>query len=166
MSTEHPSTPLGAGDADLEYGPTPPDAKYEHTDIDADVGYRFALWLAVAMVLSFGIVYGTFVVFERQAAAADAAAQRFPLARDLERPRPTPALQTEPFRDISSLRQAEAERLNSYGWVDKDAGVARIPIDRAMEMMLQRGLPVRPDPPADASLAPQDSSSGRTTGPR
>jgi hypothetical protein len=147
---------------DLEYGPTPPGAKYEHTDIDPAVGYKFALWLAVSMLLSFAIVYGTFVFFERGQAAADAAAQKFPLAVD-DLPRPTPALQTEPFRDVHTLRQGEAEKLNSYGWVDKEGGVARIPIDRAMDLVLQRGLPVRPDAANETRVVTQDSSSGRTT---
>ena len=62
MSTEHAhaSTPIGAHEPDLEYGPTPPGAKHEHTDIDPAIGYKFALWLTVAMVLSVGIVYGAF----------------------------------------------------------------------------------------------------------
>lgn len=166
MSTEHPSTPLGASGPDLEYGPTPPGAKYEHTDIDPAVGYKFALWLAVSMVLSFGIVYGTFWYFEREQVAADKAAQKFPLAVD-DLPRPTPALQTQPFKDIHMLRQGEAEKLDSYGWVDKEGGVARIPIDRAMDVVLQRGLPVRPDSPEDGrNVVTQDSSSGRTVVPR
>jgi hypothetical protein len=159
MSTESEESRVKSAEHS-EYGPTPPDAKYEHTDIDPAVGYKFALWLSVAMVLSFGIVYGAFWFFERQASSANQAAQQYPLAKDFERPQPTPALQTQPFKDIATLRQGEADRLGSYGWVDKDGGVARIPIDRAMEVLLQRGLPIRPDAPAGAKNA-QDSSSGR-----
>jgi hypothetical protein len=160
MSTDRVTEP------DLEYGPTPPGAKYEHTDIDPAVGYQFALWLAVSMLVSFAIVYGAFVFFEREQVAADSAAQKFPLAVD-DLPRPTPALQTQPFGDIHMLRQGESEKLDSYGWVDKEGGVARIPIDRAMDVLLQRGLPVRADAPAEATnLVTQDSSSGRTVVPR
>lgn len=163
MSIEH------VRDEDLDYGPTPPGAKYEHTDIDPAIGYKFATWLTVAMVLSFAIVYGTFWFFERQAKSAGATAQQFPLAQPqpggerTERPRPTPALQTQPFLDIYSLRQGEADRLSTYGWVDKEGGVARIPIDRAMDAVLQRGLPVRPAPADAVNVVTQDSSSGRTT---
>ena len=175
MSTEHPSTPPGASvhDADLEYGPTPPGAKYEHTDIDPAIGYRFALWLSVAMLLSFGIVYGAFWLFERQERAAAETAQQFPLAAQppaadgrpaprTARPQPTPALQTQPFMDVYTLRRGEAEKLTTYGWVDKDGGVARIPIDRAMEIIVQRGLPVRTDAADATNVVVQDSSSGRT----
>lgn len=174
MSTEHPSTPLGASETgpDLEYGPTPPGAKHEHTDIDAAVGYKFALWLAVSMVLSFAIVYGTFWFFERQHDEASAASQTFPLAgqregaEPVQREQPMPALQKQPFQDIHSLVQREAARLNSYGWVDKEAGVARIPIDRAMDVVLERGLPVRTDAGDAVNVVTQDSSSGRTVVPR
>jgi hypothetical protein len=152
---------------DLEYRETPPGAKYEHTDIDPAVGYQFALWLSVSMLLSFAIVYGAFWFFERRQTAADNVSRRFPLAVDYARPQPTPALQTQPFRDIHTLRQGEIEKLNSYGWVDQGAGVTRIPIDRAMDVILQRGLPVRPDSPANSTnVVTQDSSSGRTVVPR
>jgi hypothetical protein len=150
-----------------EYGPTPPGAKYEHTDIDAAIGYKFAIWLAASMLVSLAIVYGALWFFERRATRANQAAQQYPLAADFERPRPTPALQTQPFMDVYMLRQGENDRLTSYGWVDKDGGVARIPIDRAMEVILQRGLPVRPGSPADAkNVVTQESSSGRTVVPR
>jgi hypothetical protein len=47
----------------------------------------------------------------------------------------------------------EEKTLHSYGWVDQRAGVVRIPIDRAMELVAQRGLPTRPQagavPPSD-----------------
>jgi hypothetical protein len=168
MSTKHvnPSPSLGAGEGDLEYGPTPAGAQYEHTDIDPGIGYKFALWLAAAMMLSFGIVYGAFWFFERQERAANTATERFPLAKDYLRPTPTPALQTQPFKDLYMLREEEAKKLQSYGWVDKEGGVTRIPVDRAMEVMLQRGFPVRTDAPPPVGGVVQDSSSGRTVAPR
>jgi hypothetical protein len=159
MSTEH------LNEGDLEYGPTPEGAKHEHTDIDPAVGYKFAMWLAVSMLISAGIVYGTFWFFEGRHESANAVAQKYPLAVGQTKQPPTPNLQTQPFQDIYTLRQSAETRLGSYGWVDKDGGVARIPIDRAMELMLQRGFPVRQDG-APAGNVVQDSSSGRTTAPR
>ena len=79
---------------------------------------------------------------------------------------PSPNLQTQPFKDVYQLRQGENEKLTSYGWVDKDGGVTRIPIDRAMEVMLQRGFPARADGGNGAERRAQDSSSGRTMVPR
>src|SRR5687768_13590247 len=110
MSTEHarpstplgasPSTSLGASEQDLEYGPTPAGAKYEHTDIDPAVGYKFASWLAVAMLISAAVVYGAFWFFEGQRQTADTVARKYPLAVGQDRLPPTPNLQTQPFQDI------------------------------------------------------------------
>ena len=161
MSTEHVS------EHDLEYGPNPPGAQYEHTDIDPAVGYKFALWLSVAMFISFGIVYGTFWFFEGREKAANAAAQKYPLAASVPRKEPPgPNLQKQPFKDIYTLRQGENEKLSSYGWVDKDGGVTRIPIDRAMDVMLQKGFPARAEGGNALNVVTQDSSSGRTVVPR
>jgi hypothetical protein len=160
MSTEHVS------EHDIEYGPNPPGAKYEHTDIDPAIGYKFGLWLLVAMILSFGIVYGAFWFFERQERSANAQAMKYPLAVGQHKEPPAPNLQTQPFRDVYQLRQAENEKLSSYGWVDKDGGVARIPIDRAMEVMLQKGFASRPAGGDALNVVTQDSSSGRTVVPR
>lgn len=52
---------------------------------------------------------------------------------------PAPRLQVDPALDIYDHRQAEEKVLGSYGWVDEKAGVVRIPIARAMELLAQRG---------------------------
>jgi hypothetical protein len=156
MSTEH----------DPEYGPTPAGAQYEHTDIDVAIGYNFAVWLAVAMVLSLGIVYGVFWLFEGQKAATDASVQQFPLAAGQEQAPPSPRLQTQPFMDIYRLKQEQNEHLNSYGWADKANGTVHIPIERAVEITLRQGLPARGEEPDVAGQTVQDSSGGRTSAPR
>jgi len=160
------STNEHASEHDVEYGPTPPGAQYEHTDIDTSVGYKFALWLVVAMLISVAIVYGTFWFFENQSQAADAAVQKYPLAAGQERNPPTPNLQMQPFKDIYVLHEGEAQKLGTYGWVDKDGGVVRVPIDKAMELLLQRGLPARAEGGDGKNVVTQDSSSGRTIAPR
>ncbi len=160
------STNEHVSDHDLEYGPTPPGAGHEHTDIDTSIGYKFALWLSVAMLIGAGIVYGTLWFFEGRQQASDAVMQKYPLAVSQEKAPPAPNLQTQPFKDIYMLRHSEAERLDSYGWVDKEGGIARIPIDRAMELTLQRGLPARSGGGDGVNVVTQDSSSGRTIAPR
>lgn len=57
---------------------------------------------------------------------------------------PQPRLETQETVEINAFRLKEAQALNSYGWVDQQAGVARIPIDRAMELVVERGLPTLP----------------------
>jgi hypothetical protein len=54
-----------------------------------------------------------------------------------------PHLQISPPEDLAAFRAREDAELNTYGWINRTAGVARIPIDRAMDLVLQRGLPER-----------------------
>lgn len=53
-----------------------------------------------------------------------------------------PLLVREPV-NLETLRAAEHETLTTYGWSDKNAGTYRIPIERAKELLLEHGLPVR-----------------------
>jgi hypothetical protein len=155
-------------EADLEYGPTPHDAEYEHTDIEPGIAGKFALWLAIAMVLSGGIVYGTFWLFEGQMQTLNQEVQRFPLAAGQLKEPPTPRLQTQPFKDVYQLKQVQRERLSSYGWVDQGTGVVHIPIDEAMRIVAERsGVPASQQPAAgELNQVIQDSSAGRTTARR
>ena len=155
-------------DANLEYGPTPPDSEYEHTDIDPGIAGKFAVWLGIAMALSVGIVYGTFWLFEGREQTWNQQVQQFPLAVGQVKEPPTPRLQTQPFKDVWQLKSGEIERLTSYGWVDQGTGVVHIPIDDAMRVVAERGaVPAAgQQPPADFNQRVQDSSSGRTAVPR
>ena len=56
---------------------------------------------------------------------------------------PEPRLQANPRLELLEMRAEENEVLQSYGWVDRDKGVARVPIDEAMKIVVQRGLPAR-----------------------
>jgi hypothetical protein len=155
-----------SSEVDLEYGPTPENATREYTDIEPSIAWKFALWLAVAMAISIAIVYGTFWFFESREAQTGRAAQVFPLAAGQNREAPTPRLQTQPFKDVYSLRQNEQEKLGGYGWVDKGTGVTRIPVEDAMNLLIQRGeLRARPEG-AGINQVVTDSSAGRVAVPR
>jgi hypothetical protein len=74
---------------------------------------------------------------------------------------PGPRLQPSPTQDMLEMLQAENARLQSYGWVDRSAGIARIPIDRAMQFVIQQGLPSWheiPVLPADQGDAVEEKS--------
>jgi hypothetical protein len=57
---------------------------------------------------------------------------------------PQPRLETNERIELNGFRLAEEQQLHSYGWVDKDAGVVHIPIETAMQMLVQHGLPTTP----------------------
>lgn len=58
-----------------------------------------------------------------------------------------PRLSAEQPEALHELRAREAEQLASYGWVDRQAGLARLPIERAIEIVSDRGLPTWPASP-------------------
>ena len=66
------------------------------------------------------------------------AASRVHLAPGLRR---AAVLQVKPEEDLRWMREHNATDLNGYGWVDQPAGVVRLPIDRAMDLIAERGLP-------------------------
>jgi hypothetical protein len=57
---------------------------------------------------------------------------------------PNPKLEEDERGQLNDILLSEENTLYSYGWVDQKAGTVRIPIERAMELLAQRGLPVRP----------------------
>jgi hypothetical protein len=114
-----------------------------HETSDANVRgvFAFAIGLTVAIVfIGFG-VWGLFQYFA--AREARATPRNYPLAVEGSRLPPEPRLQTNPRQDLSDLRAREEQQLTSYGWIDKNAGIVRIPIDRAMQLTVERGLPTR-----------------------
>lgn len=66
---------------------------------------------------------------------------------------PGPRLQARPSTDLVKFKAEQSHAVDSYGWTDKTAGMAHIPVERAMEMVLQKGLPVRTAENEKAALA-------------
>ncbi|MGY3443611.1 MULTISPECIES: hypothetical protein [unclassified Bradyrhizobium] len=52
-----------------------------------------------------------------------------------------PPLEVTPSDELERARREDAEMTGSYGWVDRDRGIVRVPIERAIEMLLRKGLP-------------------------
>jgi hypothetical protein len=80
---------------------------------------------------------------------------------------PNPKLEEDERGQLNGIRLEEEETLYSYGWVDEKAGTVRIPIDRAMDLLVQRGLPVRAQnmasdaPTTQTAIAAATSKKGR-----
>ncbi len=78
---------------------------------------------------------------------------------------PEPRLEAEPGLLLQQLRSQEDKALHTYGWVDEKAGIVRMPIDRAMDILAERGLPHRPPEQSNfqdnGQQSPSYSSSGR-----
>ena len=112
----------------------------------SDVKISGVVWFAVGLIVTAVVIHAAvwflYVHFERESARP--VRQEFPLAATaMRRLPPEPRLQTDPPADLAQLRRNEDRILTSYGWVDRNAGVVRIPIDQAMRLIVQRGLPSR-----------------------
>lgn len=56
---------------------------------------------------------------------------------------PAPQLEINERTELNDIRLREENILSTYGWVDQNAGTVHVPIDRAMDLLAQQGLPVR-----------------------
>ena len=70
---------------------------------------------------------------------------------------PNPRLQQNPRLDLDEMKADEARGIRSYEWVDPKAGIARIPVERAMDILAQKGLPKVPAPAAVPGAPPNTS---------
>jgi hypothetical protein len=100
----------------------------------------FALILAVTAVATFATVKILLDYMNFNYTRTDV--QLSPLAKPDQLP-PTPRLQVSSGQDLKELRARERQVLQGYHWVNKDLGVVGIPVERAIELLAQRGLPAR-----------------------
>lgn len=123
------------------------DTKQQHavtanTESDG-VSYRgivvFLVILAVTVIATEIIVVGFFKYFEKTSPVV----ARAPLAAPAGTMPPPPNLLINEPANLADFRAHEDALLDSYGWQDKNAGTVRLPIERAMELALERGFPVR-----------------------
>jgi hypothetical protein len=126
---------------------------YDRSDLGARGIIGFLIGLALTVMFIHLLIYGfvkayarfepkmltrtsAIVVPERQLGPKGDPATRFP----------APQLQADEVGDLNKYREAVEIQLNSAGWIDKNAGVAHIPVERAIDLVTQRGLPVRSQP--------------------
>jgi hypothetical protein len=114
----------------------------EDSDVNVPAIFGFSAGLTALTVAACLAVWLLFVYLDRR--EAPAAPSGYPLAAGQQmRLPPEPRLQVTPRQDLRDFRAREEELLNSYRWVDKNAGIVRIPIAEAMKLTVQRGLPAR-----------------------
>ena len=112
---------------------------YEKRDANAKAIFLTVLGLLLVLVLVDVIVH--FIV--KDFANTPTPGDRYSGSVRQQQPAAYPHLQISPQADLSAFREEEAQQLNTYGWINKTAGVVRIPVDRAMDLVLQKGLPAR-----------------------
>jgi hypothetical protein len=147
----HPST-QGHGD-------------YERKDIGVSAVMYFLIGLAVALFVTYFVVEGVYWFLSRRfeaqqptvsplVANAPTDTRHLPAEyktdsesadyeKYLQKNFPQPQLETNERTELNRVRLHEEETLATYDYIDQNAGTVHIPIDRAMDLLVQRGLPVR-----------------------
>lgn len=74
---------------------------------------------------------------------------------------PAPRLEVQPGQSLAPYLADEQQRLTTYRWVDRAAGIASMPISQAMDVVASQGLPVAAAGGTVATTAPSRASSGR-----
>ncbi len=124
---------------------------HEVSDINPKRVALVGLALATVIAVSLLVTYGLFHYFYRGETRTRPLPSPLSYTRE---PTPEPRLSIEPGKDLKTLRSEEDALLKSYGWIDREKGIVRIPIDRAIEILAERGLPTRPaknEPAAEAN---------------
>ena len=96
--------------------------------------------LAVGAALSFALVYGIFWYLAGHPLANEPSG---PMAAGQQQTPPAPLISDHPAVELKDLHQYEDSLLDTYGWTDKQKAIVRIPIDRAIELQLQKGFPTK-----------------------
>jgi hypothetical protein len=99
-------------------------------------------FLAVSGIAMHFLIAGMLRHFEKGPAPADI---YYPLAAAprVTPPAGYPLLQVSPPADWQAFHKREETELHSYGWINRTSGIVRVPIEKAMDLLLAKGLPTR-----------------------
>jgi hypothetical protein len=124
---------------------------------DADVRGVFQFLVVMGLVLTFTLVlcWGLFRYFSKTEAEPNPAS---PFAETRQLPS-GPQLQVNPREDWLKFHAAQQQALESYAWENRQTGTVRVPIERAMDLLLEKGVPVAGEktPAAAGKTAPKDN---------
>jgi hypothetical protein len=112
---------------------------HERRDVDVPALFTIAFLLLLSCIAIFIVVTLMMRHFKAREPAVTAGKANIPATRSEKFPQPR--LEVKPGAGLAELRAAEDADLNSYGWINRNTGTVRIPIDRAMQLLLARGLP-------------------------
>lgn len=125
---------------------------FEESDFSARAIRWFVVGLAGLLVFTAIICGAMLWVFLALVPSAKEHLPSLPEARAA-----MPVLQADPYKDAEQIKLQTSRRLNSYGWVDRNSGIVHIPIERAMRILVDRGMPFTKQVPASREIPPVKS---------
>lgn len=123
------------------------EAGHEKSDVSISGIVKFGIGLAVAALLIHVAMWGLFKVLDARREKRDRPIPSL-VAAALRRTPPEPRLERDALAPRRQMVAGENAALTSYGWVDRNAGIVRIPIERAIDLLVERGLPPSKPMPA------------------
>lgn len=120
-----------------------PGVGYEPRDADSRWLFGLVGILAICIAIAELVMHSVKEGYERTPPPTDAWSAARPESNPSWTQTVAPRLQVSAPLDLSNFREREEAELTSYGWIDRTSGVVRIPIARAMDRVLEKGLPVR-----------------------
>jgi hypothetical protein len=147
MSTEMHNTSHGAPGAGAE--PRNADVSFETTDVQVTTIYWYLGALAIAVILSYVVCVFVLRLTTKIAVEFDTPPPtiRQEMGSAYEALPPEPRLQgvpghlTDPQTDLRQKVQADTAANEKYVWIDQSSGIAQIPVQDAMKIIAQKGLP-------------------------
>jgi hypothetical protein len=147
MSNEMHKTAHGAPGAGAE--PRNADVSFETTDVQVTTIYWYLGALAIAVMLSYVVCVFVLRLTTKIAVEFDTPPPtiRQEMGNSYEALPPEPRLQgvpghlTDPQTDLRQKVQADTAANEKYGWIDQSSGIAQIPVQDAMKIIAEKGLP-------------------------
>ncbi|HEY1239063.1 MAG TPA: hypothetical protein VGF16_00845 [Bryobacteraceae bacterium] len=123
---------------------TNPDMRHEHRDVNVWAVGKVGIALVLTTIASLLLMFGMFRYLEVRENAAQIQPTTFSINPNALPPEPNVMFNQHEPQNREEILGNEEKQLKEYGWVDKEHGVVRIPIDRAMDLVVQRGVPAHP----------------------
>jgi hypothetical protein len=143
---------------------------FEHEDLSSSGPFYFLAGLALLGLVIYLSMFGMYRFLDRYERAHQPPLSPMATPQDDTRTVthenaqtfPQPRLEENERMQLRPFIEDQERKLATYDWVDKNRGTVRIPIDRAMELIVERGLPVRPS----GSTAAQTSAPAKKQTPK
>jgi len=151
---------------EMNHGHSGPETGFEREDLSTRGVFAFMIGLAIFGAVIYFIIVGMYSFLDKyersqMATASPLVTSKGAMSRVVTqdymdkqfKENGAPMLETNERGQFRDFLVNQENQLNSYGWVDEKADVAHIPIERAMELTVQRGLPVYAPGNVDAGAA-------------
>lgn len=148
MSTEHNHGQAANG------RPVHPDVSFEKRDVRTSPILKFLVYLGILVIFSYILTYGIYLGLKSYWASTytppmPSRVEAGPTMPPEPRMQGMPGHLTDPQQDLRDKIKVDTDANKTLAWVDKQAGIAQIPVKDAMQLIVEKGLPAVTPPPAE-----------------